>query len=406
MHDTFDQEIPRKGTNSVKWEFGFDADRLVHWEQTDKALGAERVLPMWVADMDFRCPQPVVDALVERARHGIFGYAMQTDSYVAALVSWMARRQGWTVAPEWITVTPGVVVALNALVRTFVAPGEKVLIQPPVYPPFYTAITNSGIEIAHNPLIYKQGRYTMDFAGMETLVRDPAVTMAILCNPHNPIGRVWTRDELQRFGELCLENGVLVVADEIHGDLIYPGHVFTPFASLGDAFAENTIVCTAPSKTFNLAGLGTSNIITPNAERRTRFEQTLQTAGLFGVNPFGIVALEAAYTYGEDWLARVMDYVAENFRVLEAYLAQHLPQLTAVRPEGTYLVWLDCSSLGLDKEALERLMLQEAKVFFSEGYHFGVEGEGFERINIACPRSILVEALERIKAAVDHLTTV
>jgi cystathionine beta-lyase len=315
----------------------------------------------------------------------------------------MARRQGWTVDPEWIVVTPGVVVALNLLVRTFAAPGQKVVIQPPVYPPFFSAITNSGIEIASNPLRYEQGRYTMDFAGLEALARDPAVTMAILCNPHNPVGRVWTRAELERFGQICLENDVLVVADEIHGDLIYPGQVFTPFASLGDTLAQNTVVCTAPSKTFNLAGLGTSNIIFPNAGHRARFEQTMATSGLFGVNIFGIVALEAAYTHGEAWLAAVMDYVADNSRFLESYLAEHVPQITAVRPEGTYLVWLDCRRLGLEKEALEKLMLNEAKIFFSEGYTFGVEGEGFERMNIACPRAILVEALERLKTMVEQL---
>lgn len=401
MDDTFDQEIPRKGTHSVKWEFGPVGDQLIHWERTDPALGADRILPMWVADMDFRCAQPVIDALVARAQHGIFGYAMPTESYQSALVNWMARRQGWAIEPDWITVTPGVVMALNLLVRTFVAPGQRVLIQPPVYPPFFSAITNSGIEIAHNPLRYDQGRYTMDFDGMEALVRDPAVTMAILCSPHNPVGRVWRRDELRRFGELCLANDVLVIADEIHGDLIYPGQVFTPFATLDAALAQSTFVCTAPSKTFNLAGLGTSNIIIPNADLRARFKQAVECSGHFGANVFGITALEAAYNYGEPWLTHVMAYVAANFDFLESYLAQHLPQITAVRPEGTYLVWLDCRQLGLDKDTLERLMLDKARVFFNEGYHFGVEGEGFERINIACPRSILADALERIKAAVD-----
>ena len=396
----FDQEISRKGTHSVKWEFGPAGEKLVQWDQTDPTLGAERVLPMWVADMDFRCPQPVIDALVARAEHGIFGYAMPTETYRTAIVNWMARRQGWVVDPEWIVLTPGVVVALNLLVRTFVAPGEKVMIQPPVYPPVVTAISNCGIEIAQNPLCYNDGQYTMDFGGLEALVRDPAVTMAILCNPHNPVGRVWTRSELERFGQLCLENHVLVVADEIHGDLIYPGHSFTPFASLGDAFAQNTVVCTAPSKTFNLAGLGTSNIIFPNTSHRTRFERILETSGLFGANVFGLTALEAAYTHGEAWLAAVMGYVAENFRFLEDYLARRIPQITAVRPEGTYLVWLDCTRLGLGKEALERVMLSDARLFLSEGYHFGVEGEGFERINIACPRSILAEALQRLEVAV------
>jgi len=403
MKYDFDREIDRAGTNAEKWEVVKLGSRFLPVDQLPPDPDGRRLLPMWVADMDFACPQPVIDALVARASHGIFGYNWPGPSYRQAVVDWMARRHGWPIEPEWILTTPGVVPALNMLVRTFVAPGQKVLVQPPVYYPFYTAIGNNAAMIARNPLRYVDGRYSIDFAGLEAQVSQPDVAMLILCSPHNPVGRVWTPDELRRLGELCLAHDVLVVADEIHGDLIYPGQRFTPFATLDDALAHNAITCTAPSKTFNLAGLATSNIIIPNPELRLRFERTLNSNGLHGVNTFGMVALEAAYTHGEEWLAQVMDYIAGNFRYLRDFAAQHLPQIDVIEPEGTYLVWLDCRRLGLDKDALGRLMLDEARVFLDEGYIFGPAGEGFERINIACPRSILVEALQRIKAAIDSL---
>jgi cystathionine beta-lyase len=296
-----------------------------------------------------------------------------------------------------------VVPALNMLVRTFVAPGERVLIQRPVYYPFFSAIEGNGAEMVANPLVYENGRYRMDFGDLEEKARDPRVRLAILCSPHNPVGRVWTADELTRFGEICLKNDVLIVSDEIHGDLIYRGNKFVPLARLGEAFAQNAITCTAPSKTFNLAGLHTSNIIISNPELRGRFEKTLQSNGLFGINAFGVVAVEAAYNHGEEWLAQVLDYLEGNLRYLEDYVSGRIPQVTVIRPEGTYLVWIDCRRLGLDKDGLKRLMLKEARVYLDEGFLFGPEGEGFERINIACPRSILVEALERIGNAIARL---
>ena len=404
MEYDFDAEISRRGTSSVKWEFFWKNENLSYWERTDPSLGDERVLPMWVADMDFPCPQPVVDALVERARQAIYGYTAKTETYYEAVVNWMERRQRWTIEPEWICTTPGVVPALNLLVRTFVAAGEKVLIQPPVYHPFFHAIQNNGAGLVPNPLVYENGGYRIDYTDLERKARDPDLKMVILCSPHNPVGRVWTKDELARFGEICLENNLLVVADEIHGDLIYRGHTFTPFASISQDFAQNMVVCTAPSKTFNLAGLHTSNIIIPNDELRSRFQKTLRSTGLGWVGVFGVVALEAAYNHGEEWLEQVMDYIEGNLRYMEEYVAQHIPQITLVQPQGTYLVWLDCRRLGLDKLELKRLMFDEARVFLDEGFVFGPEGEGFERINIACPRSILAEALGRIKNAREGLS--
>jgi cysteine-S-conjugate beta-lyase len=276
-----------------------------------------------------------------------------------------------------------------------------VLIQPPVYYPFFSAIENNGAVLVANPLVYAEGRYRMDFADLEAKAGDPQVKMAILCSPHNPVGRVWSREELIRFGEICIANDVLVVSDEIHGDLTLNGHPFVPFAGIRSDFEQHCIVCTAPSKTFNLAGLGVSNIVIPNAAIRQRFEKTLRDHGLDVINAFGVVAAEAAYECGEEWLDQALDYIAGNLAFLEEYIAREIPEITVIPPEGTYLVWLDCRRLGLDKWGLKRLMLEEARVYLDEGFIFGPEGEGFERINIACPRSLLVEALERIHHAIQ-----
>ncbi|MFV9674736.1 MAG: MalY/PatB family protein [Anaerolineales bacterium] len=402
MKYDFDREINRRGTNSVKWEFIKHGDGLLYREEPDDSSSGTRLLPMWVADMDFPCPEPVVEALVARAQHRLFGYTSPTDSYYNAIVNWMKKRHGWDIEPEWICITPGVVPALNMLVKTYVSPGDKVLIQTPVYYPFNKAIENSDGVLITNPLIYENGRYCMDFVGLEEKTKDPQVKMAILCSPHNPVGRVWTRDELLRFGEICLKNNVLVVSDEIHGDLILEGYVFTPFAGISEAFAQSSITCTAPSKTFNLAGLKTSNIIIVDEDLRSRFKKTLGRTALGGVGTFGVVALEAAYNHGEEWLSQVLDYIMGNLKYLEKYIAEHLPQIKVVPLEGTYLVWLDCRSLGLGKLELEKMMLEEAKVYLDEGYIFGTEGEGFERVNLACPRSVLVEALERIRNVLER----
>jgi cystathionine beta-lyase len=404
MNYNFDAEVDRRNSGSLKWEFIQSEKDPLKWEHTDRFFGENRILPMWVADMDFPCPKPVVDAVVARAEHGIYGYTMPAPTFHQSVVRWMRRRHGWEIAPEWICITHGVVPALNMLVRGFVSPGDKVLIQPPVYYPFYSAIENNGAELAVNPLIHEDGRYRMDFADLEAKCRDPKVKLAILCSPHNPVGRVWSKEELLRFGEICIDNDVLVVSDEIHGDLIYSGHTFTPFANVSEAFAQNSVTCTAPSKTFNLAGLQTSCIVIPNGHLRSRFEGTLQSSGIFGVGSFGAVALQAAYDHGEEWLAQLLEYLEGNLHYLEQYVAERIPQIAVVPPEGTYLVWLDCRGLGLDKWELKQLMLEGARVYLDEGFLFGPEGEGFERINIACPRALLVEALDRIRVAIGRLS--
>lgn len=403
MNYNFDVEVNRRDTNSVKWEFMKGGEGRPQLQHTHRFFGKNRTLPMWVADMDFISPRSVVDALTARAQHGIYGYTAPTQDFYQSVVRWMQRRHDWEIAPEWICITPGVVPALNMLVRAFVSPGDRVLIQPPVYRPFYRAIENNNAKLALNPLVYEDGRYRMDIEDLEAKCRDPKVKMAILCDPHNPVGRVWTREELAQFGEICIDHGVLVVSDEIHGDLIYKGNIFTPFANANDSFSQNSIICTSPSKTFNLAGLQTSCVVIPNEDLRSSFNKVLQSNGLSGISTFGVVAVQAAYDHGEEWLVQLLEYIEDNLKYLEQYIAEHIPQLTVVRPEGTYLVWLDCHRLRLGKWDLKQFMLEEAKVYFEEGFIFGPEGEGFERINIACPRAILVEALDRIRQAVGKL---
>jgi cysteine-S-conjugate beta-lyase len=306
MTFNFDQPINRLGTSSVKWDYQKNGRSLVQTDAADAKHGANQLLPLWVADMDFQSPPAVIEALKARAEHGIFGYTVAGDSYYEAVINWMERRYLCSLKREWLVMTPGIVTAINLMVQTFVKPGEKVLVQPPVYYPFYSAIENNGAEIVRNALVLenagtepgRSGRYHMDFDDLARKTADPAVKMAILCSPHNPIGRVWTREELTRFGEICLANDVLVVSDEIHCDLIMPGHTFTSFASISEEFAQHSLICTAPSKTFNLPGLKTSNIIIPNRSLRLTYTKTLDRAGLLGGSAFGIVGTEAAYRHG------------------------------------------------------------------------------------------------------------
>ena len=403
MGSNYDVEIDRFGTCSLKWEFIHDGDRMKYGDHSHPKHGNNRILPMWVADMDFPAPPAVIEALTKRAQHGIFGYTMPADSYYDAVINWMARRYGYNVERDWILLAPGVVPAVNMMVQAFISPGEKVLVQQPVYYPFFDAIKNNGGTIVSNSLVYESGRYHMDFDDLTEKVADPAVKLAILCSPHNPVGRVWTAEELTRFGKICLENDVLIISDEVHCDLIYDGYAFTPFAGINEIFPQQSVICTAPSKTFNMAGLKTSNIIIPNPDLRKLFARILARNGLKSANAFGIVATEAAYNHGETWLVDTMAYIESNYRFMAEYMAEHLPQLRIIPPEGTYLVWVDCRALRLDPDARKELLMQKAHIFLDEGELFGPEGEGFERFNIACPLSILKEALERIKSVINSL---
>jgi cystathionine beta-lyase len=403
MSIDFDTEADRQGTGSVKWEVIQSSEDPSKWIRTDAYFGENRTLPMWVADMDFHCPEPVLTALEKRARHGIFGYTQPDDDYFDAVTGWMKRRHGWNIETEWIVVTHGVVPALHMLVRSFVEPGKKVLVQRPVYYPFFSAIERNGCQIVSNSLEINANRYRMNFDDLEKKASNPDVQLAILCSPHNPVGRIWSPKELQRFGEICVQNNVLVVSDEIHGDLVFPGKTFTPYAVVNERLMDNAVICTAPSKTFNLAGLQTSNIIIPNKKIRDKFQRALQANGIFGINPFGMVACRTAYNEGEEWLDQLKAYLNGNLVAMMELFNREIPYIPVIEPDGTYLVWFDCRALGFNDEILRDLMLKKARVFLDEGYIFGAEGSGFERINIACPRSVLMEALQRIVAAIQSV---
>ncbi|WP_026676281.1 MalY/PatB family protein [Fictibacillus gelatini] len=391
MKYDFDTAIDRMKTASVKWD---DAENL---------FGEKDILPMWVADMDFKAPAPVIEALKDRAEHGIFGYTMRPESYYDAVAGWMERRHSWTIEKEWICHSPGVVPALSFIVEAFTQPDDKIVIQTPVYYPFTKVVEQNGRKLVHNPLKFEDGRYVMDYEDLKIKVSDPDVKMLILCSPHNPVGRVWTKEELIELGQICIENNVLVVADEIHFDLVYKAYQHTPFASISEEFANHSIICTAPSKTFNLAGLQISNIIIPNKKLRLTFSKTVENHFIGLSNTFGVTATEAAYRHGDEWLDQLMDYLQKNLEFMTEYIESHMSEIKVIKPEGTYLVWLDCRALGMGAKELERFMQKEAKVAFDEGYIFGKEGEGFTRVNIACPRSLLEEALKRIEKAIKTI---
>lgn len=381
----FDEAPVRRGTGCVKWDTPEAADAL----------------PMWVADMDFRVAKPITDALLQRVEHGVFGYTQVPDSYYEAVINWFGRRHSWEIHRDWILYTSGVVPALSVVVKALTHPGDKVLIQTPVYNCFFSSIRNNGCEILENPLVYEDSTYHIDFDDMERKAADPSTKLFILCNPHNPAGRVWTREEMARMNDICLRNGVKVVADEIHCELVLPGHKFTPFASVSEECQRNSITCNSPSKSFNTAGLQIANIISSNSDVRAKIDRAININEVCDVNPFGVVALIAAYNDSEEWITQLCDYLDGNYRALCDFFAEQLPQLPVTILEGTYLVWVNIESLGIDSDTLTERLLHEGKVMVNSGTMYGKEaGEGFIRINIACPRSQLMEALHRIKNVV------
>lgn len=403
MTVNFDTEWDHRGLSSLKWEFIVREGEPQPWENTSPDLGDERILPMWVADMDFRVAEPIISALENRVKSGIFGYAAKTPGYLSAVINWMQRRHRWTVDEEWIVPTVGIVPALHMIVRQFTNPGDDVLIQRPVYYPFSYAVENNQRKVISNSLSLKDERYEMDFDDLEVKIKQSNIALAILCNPHNPVGRVWSIDELSRFAEICYQNEILVVSDEIHGDLTLPGKNMTPYGRLDSKFTEKSIICTAASKTFNLAGLKTSNLVIRDPIIRGKMKQVIRASGLWGLNPLGLVATQAAYNSGESWLKDVINYIVGNHEFLGNYLRTHIPQLRVIPVESTYLAWIDCRELALDNDSLAALMIDNAKVYLDDGTMFGPEGAGFVRINLACPRSLLEQALDRIRAAVGSL---
>lgn len=390
MRYDFDQVINRYNTNSVKWD------------KTEKLFGDKDILPMWIADMDFACPKPVVDAIKERADHGIFGYTTRSQDYFKAFIDWVERRHNWSVNKRWIRCTPGIMTALSIAIQSFTDEMDKIIIQTPVYTPFTEVIEKNNRKLVLNPLKLENEKYEMDYEGLEKMVVDTDVKMIILCNPHNPVGRVWSKEELMKLGQICIDNDVLVVSDEAHMDIVHKGHTHTPFASISEEFADNSITCTAPSKTFNLAGVQMANNIIPNKELRATFTNMIDRLYLGLSNTFGVTAVENAYKYGEEWFDQFLDYVEGNLTFLTEFIGTNLQEIRVIPPEGTYLVWLDCRELGMDAKALEDFLRKKAKIAFDEGYTFGVGGEGFTRVNIACPRQVLEEGLKKIENAVKE----
>lgn len=378
MKYDFDKTIDRRATNSYKWD-----------------SAPEGVLPMWVADMDFRTASAIIDALQKRVAHGIFGYTRVSDAYYDAVTSWFSRRHGWDIDREWIIYTSGVVPAVSAVIKALTVPGDKVIVQTPVYNCFFSSIRNNGCEIVSNPLRRTADTYEMDFDALERCAADPRAKVMLLCNPHNPAGRVWTPDELTRLGNICLRNGVTVVADEIHCELVYQGFKYTPFASLSDAFLHRSVTCVSPSKAFNIAGLQIANIVAFDNDLRSRIDKAININEVCDVNPFGVAATIAAYNEGEEWLNQLVGYLHGNYEAMAEFCRRELPEFPITRLEGTYLVWMDCSSLGMPSDALEHALLDDARLWLNAGTMYGAEGEGYMRWNIACPRSVMLDGLNR-----------
>ncbi len=383
----FDTVIERRNTRSLKYDFAVERGM------------SEDILPMWVADMDFKTSSYIEDALAERVREGVFGYSEVKTPYFEIVRDWMVKRHGWQPQEEWLVKTPGVVTALAKAVKAYTEPGDAVLIQLPVYYPFAEVIEDNGRRVVSNTLYRgEDNRYHMDFEDFEEKIVQHKVKLFLLCNPHNPVGRVWTAEELTRLGDLCVKHGVIVVSDEIHEDFVFQGK-HQVFAGLKKEYEERCIVCTSPSKTFNLATMVLSNIFIPNRDLRKRFRKQLDGAGISQLGVMGLIACETAYSRGEEWYLAMHAYVRGNIVYVKNYVEQNLPGVTMTEHEGTYLVWLDFSGTGLSETKLEDMIVNRAKLWLDGGTMFGESGKGFQRINVACPRSILEEAVGRLKKA-------
>lgn len=377
----FDTVINRRDTNSYKWDI----------------VKEEDVIPLWVADMDFKAAPAILEALKKRVEHGVFGYTLVPDSYYEAIINWFARRHNWQIDRSWIIYTTGVVPAVSCAIKALTLPGEKVLIQTPDYNCFFSSIKNNGCEVAENELVRRGDSYEVDFEDFERQCADEKTTVFLLCNPHNPAGRVWTKEELERMNDICLTHGVRVISDEIHCELVMPGHRFMPFAAISDACRDNSVVLNSPTKAFNIAGLQIANIICADPAMRRRIDRAVNINEVCDVNPFGVVALQAAYNESEEWLNSLNHYIWGNYLALKEFIAKELPRLEVARLEGTYLAWVDIKATGLTSdEAYEKLM-KEGRVYVNSGTMYGRRaGEGYLRINLACPRATLLEGMKRM----------
>lgn len=384
----FDEIIPRRGTNSYKWDSSDDPE----------------VTPLWVADMDFRTAPEIIRRIQKRVEHGIFGYTKVPAEYYESVINWFSNKHGWKIQKDWILYTIGVVPAISAVIKSITSPGDKVLVQTPVYNCFFSSIRNNGCIIEENRLIYKEddNSYEIDFKDLELKAKDERVKVLLFCNPHNPSGRVWKMEELKRVSDICMRNNVKIISDEIHNELVYPGYKYIPFASISnlEEFLRNIITCVSPSKSFNTASLQIANIIAYDEEIRNKIDRAININEVCDVNPFGIEALIAAYNDSEDWLEELKAYLYENYLALKNFFENNLPMLKVTKLEGTYLAWINCKSLGLKSEEIAKILLEKEKVWINPGTIYGEAGEGFIRINFGCPRQLLLNALNKFKCLV------
>ncbi len=386
----FDEPVEREGTNSIKYDLRQDT------------FGVKDVIPMWVADMDFKTPDFIMSAFRERLNHEIYGYSFRPPEYFSSIIDWIKLRHKWTIEKEWICFSPGIVPALNLCTLAYTRAGDSIIVQPPVYFPFFTAVEAHGRKLVYNQLKESEGRWEMDFDSLITLI-DEKTRMIILSNPHNPVGRAWTRQELTRLGDICVEKDILVLSDEIHSDLVLPGYTHTPFASLSEKFADRTITLIAPSKTFNLAGLSTSSVIISNQTLRKSFNRIIDNLHIGGGNIFGTIASVSAYSHGHQWLTDLLDYIDNNIDFVADYCEKMIPEIIPVMPEATYMIWLDCRKFNLTGKELQNFFIRSAGVGMNEGSTFGPGGEGFMRMNVATTHQTVIKAMEQIEKAVSGL---
>lgn len=389
MRYNFDEAPCRENTNCLKWD------------KREEVFGKTDVIPMWIADMDFTTPTFIIKALRERLDHEILGYSYRPDSYFEAFINWVSELHGWEISREWIEFSPGVVPALNLCTHAYTSPGDEIIIQPPVYPPFFGAVNDHGRKLVFNPLVDTEQGFRIDFEGLRKVIT-PKTRMLILSNPHNPVGRVWTLEELTELAEICHDRRIVILSDEIHSDLVLPGARHIPLASVSQKAASVTVTCMAPSKTFNLAGLSTSSMIISDPGLMEKFRKTLVGLHLHLGNIFGNVASEAAYTHGREWLEQLMNYIEGNVDLVINFCRERLPVIRPVRPEATYMIWLDCRAMERNSQELNRFFVEEAGVGMNEGSRFGPGGEGFMRMNLACPKATVVSALEQIENAIKN----
>ena len=385
----FDKIIDRSNTHSVK----FDLRKLY--------FGREDVIPLWVADMDFETPNFIREAIKKRAEHPIYGYTIKSEGYFNAIINWLKDRHLWEVKKEEISFSPGVVPGFTLAILAYSKPGDQVVVQPPVYFPFFQSVTDNGRKLIHNQLLEKDNYYTIDFEDLEKKLSHPKTTLFLISSPHNPVGRVWSKEELEKMVELCKKYNVLLLSDEIHGDLVFKEYQHIPSSSISDDAKDSCITFMAPSKTFNVAGLSSSFLVIQNPNLKKRYEEVLQAYHLGGGNIFGAVALQAAFEKGHDWLDELMSYLQKNVDYVSDFFASNLPQISFQKPEATYLLWLNCKSLNLDAEALKKLFVEEAALGLNAGSIFGPGGDGYMRMNVACPKSVLEKALHQLLKAIE-----